>query len=169
MTRLRLLYTVLLPITSTALSAMSFRYPGDEYGLWAVSSMAGGWILVAAPSLHQGQAPGTILPWVLAAGFLSLLPMGYLLDRLRAPRILFLVVWVTLAVLAVVSTIRQFPSYERAIAKNGSLAAYTLAGANFTLTVTALLFVGVFALAATVRRLSRSAQLGGAARTPASP
>lgn len=153
MSRFRFFYTVLLPLAWVTISAIGFGYPGDEYGLWALSSIAGSWILAAAPSLHQGQSPREIVPWVLAAGFLTMLPVGYLLDRLRAPRVLFLVVWVSLATLAIVGSISQFPSYERAIAKNGSLTAYSLAGANITLTLT----VSIFALVAMGRRLSRSA------------
>jgi hypothetical protein len=48
-----------LPAGWAALSLLHFHFPGDEYGLWAVSSMAGTWITFLLPSvgdIHQ--------PWI---------------------------------------------------------------------------------------------------------
>jgi Na+/citrate or Na+/malate symporter len=84
--------------------------------------------------------PGNILPAVLVTGFATMTVLGYLLDRLYAPRIPFVVTWFISATLLIIYQLSSYPSYQEALSKNGSLQAYVLSGANFTLTATALLF-----------------------------
>jgi uncharacterized membrane protein len=138
-------FTISLPIVWTLLSAANFCYPGDEYALWGTTSFAGTWILWIMPSFSSGQHPRDILPVVLIAGFATMTVLGYLLDRLRAPRIPFVVTWLIAATLFIISALNQYPSYQDAMSKNGSLQAYVLSLANFTLTATGLLFLVISA------------------------
>jgi hypothetical protein len=151
-------FLLLVPIAWMMLSAISFRYPGDEYGLWGFSSIAGTWAILVAPSFFStlsGDHPRDLLPWVLAVGFFSTAIPAYLLDRFRAPRIPFLIVWATATFLLTINAIGQHESYQRAMSKNGSLQAYIYASSVITLTGTALLFV-LIAAALTIWRQNRA-------------
>lgn len=153
MTPARPLFTFLLPVAWVTLSALSFRYPGDEYNLWGFSSIAGTWIIWFARELLSGQHPRDFLPWILAAGFLTMTLLGYLLDRLRAPRLPFLLTWLATTPLLVINALSQYESYARAMSKNGSLQAYLFAASVITLTGTGLLFLPIAAGLALWRRL----------------
>lgn len=143
----------LLPVAWIVISGISFAYPGDEYNLWGFSSIAGTWILFFAASLFAGQHPRDFLPAVLVAGFVTMAMLGWLLDRLRAPRMAFVVTWLVLAIAGLINALVSYPSYARALAKNGSLAAYIFSSLNFALTSTTLLFLAAAAVLAILRRV----------------
>jgi hypothetical protein len=114
-----------LPAGWAALSLLHFHFPGDEYGLWAVSSMAGTWITFLLPSvgdIHQ--------PWirfsVAATGALVMAGAGWLLYRLGARRWLWTTVWLLAALIILVITLQSYPSLNQAMRKNGSWTAYIL-------------------------------------------
>ena len=65
--------------------------------------------------------------------------VGLLLDLLRAPRRWLVIPWGVIAVLICVATIGSYPSYQRAMSKNGSLQAYIFFSLNIGLYVTCLL------------------------------
>jgi hypothetical protein len=102
----RWIFVLALPAGWAALSLLHFHFPGDEYGLWAVSSMAGTWIIFLLPSvgdLHQ--------PWirfsVAATGALVMAGAGWLLYRLAARTCLWTAVWLLEAVIILVVTLQS--------------------------------------------------------------
>jgi hypothetical protein len=114
-----------LPVGWAALSLLHFHFPGDEHGLWAVSSMAGTWITFLLPSvgdIHQ--------PWirfsVAATGALVMAGAGWLLYRSGARRWLWTAVWLLAAMIILVITLQSYPSLNLAMRKNGSWTAYIL-------------------------------------------
>ena len=143
---------IVLPIVWVTVAAVSFQYPGDEYGLWAVGSAAGIWILWLFASLEAGVAPGRILPSVLVAGVATMAVLGFVLDRLRSPRVSLAVTWLVTTVFTVAFMLNQFDTYERAMAKNGSLQAYIFSAANLALLLVSLLFVLMTSIFAVIRR-----------------
>jgi hypothetical protein len=114
-----------LPAGWAALSLLHFHFPGDEYSLWAVSSIAGTWITFLLPNvgdIHQ--------PWirfnVAATGALVMAGAGWLLYRSGARKWLWTTVWLLAALIILVITLQSYPSLDQAIRKNGSWTAYIL-------------------------------------------
>lgn len=70
---------------------------------------------------------------VIGVGVIVLGLLGWAMDALRVPRRAWWLPWPVLAAVICVVTIRGYPSYERAIAKNGSLQTYVLFSMNFAL------------------------------------
>ena len=88
-------YVWMLPLVWTLVSFAAAHYPGDEYGLWGVGSLAGVWIIVI---LGNVSSVWEFLPFVLAAGAASMAVVGLLLDLLRTPRRWWLILWGVTAV-----------------------------------------------------------------------
>jgi hypothetical protein len=116
-----------LPVAWAATCFASAHFPGDEYGLWVVGSVAGLWILAI---VGDNGGIWDFLPIVLATGAATMAVVGLLLDLLRTPRRWWLILWGVAAVGFCVITIGSYPSYERAMSKNGSLQAYIFFSLN---------------------------------------
>jgi hypothetical protein len=81
--------------------------------------------------------------------------LGILLDLLRARRWWWLGLWAAVAVALLGTTLADYPSYQRAMSKNGSLGAYIYFSLNAGLTVASLIMLVVAALLPLFRRGSR--------------
>jgi hypothetical protein len=129
----RLFFTWLLPGCWVAISWASFHHPGDEYGLWAVSSLPGLW----GAALHHGGDTRSFLPPVLASGFISVLALAFVMDLQRVSRRWFAVAWPVMAgmcfMLAMVAT--DHPLRRSRTVEEG-LIAYGLAAINLGLCFT---------------------------------
>lgn len=121
-------YCWVTPLLWAVISRTALEYPGDEYGVWGVGSLAGLWILFLA---SPGGDVRVIAWYVLAAGVAVMALSGWVLDVLRVPRRAWLAVWIAVAFAICVASIASHGSYRRAIAKNGSLATYVLFSLNF--------------------------------------
>jgi hypothetical protein len=154
MTGMKIFHVWLLPVAWCLCEVFAFQNPGDEYGLWAMGSGAGIWILFIVGNV--GDIKGALVP-VTVAGVLTMVPVGFLMDRIRVNRRLWAIAWLLLAGAVGVVSVFSHPSYERAIAKNGSLAAYVPYSCNIGLYLSALLSIVV-----TVgRRVVRPRQTAG--------
>jgi hypothetical protein len=145
--RPRWFYVWLLPILWTSVAWINFSYPGDEYAGFGVGSLAGLWILaVIGPISDMGRA----LPPVLLTGAATVAVAGVVLDKLRVPWLAWVVIYLGVATGLFLWTFGSYPSVERALAKNGSYAAYILPSMNLGLyaaTITMLIGTGLFRLA----------------------
>lgn len=158
MGRPRHLFLVLIPFLSAAITAVSFRYPGDEYGLWGVGALPGLWL-----TLFVGDgSPGWGFGVALAGGITAMAMLGAVLDKLRAPWVPWYALWVVAAGLLCATMLAPYPSWARAMSKNGSFQDYALSSLNMGLTlstaativVTASLRAGI-RVSATIRRMRR--------------
>ena len=121
---------------------VSFEHPGDEYGLCSVACLPAAWLAF----LMSGLNPIKLMPLVYMAGMLSTGLVGWLMDRLKVHRLVWMVLWLAGIVALVVSAMWQYESYQRAIAKNGSVTAYVSAASSLSLVLTSLTCVaGVMA------------------------
>ncbi len=120
-----------LPLAWATLSYWALHHPGDEYGLWAAGSLAGIWVARFVRIVGSIWNP---VPAVLLCGAAVMALAGLLLDLLRTPRKLWLLLWLGAALLVLVTSLNAYPSYQRAMQKNGSLLAYVLFAANLGLT-----------------------------------
>jgi len=138
MTRRRFFVWV-LPALWVPTSLISYYHPGDEYGLYVVSSLLGAWFVILGDvgDIHDLWVPLSIA----AAGGLVCAALGLLLDKLRVTRVGFLACWLTLAALLVWSQLRDFSSIEEALGKNGSWTAYLSASSNIALTLCLFAFL----------------------------
>jgi len=121
----RWFFLLAVPAGWAALSLLHFHFPGDEYGLWAVSSMAGTWSLLLLPNLGDIHQPWIRL-CVAGVGALVMAGAGWMLWRLRVRKHWWLVLWLVVAVVVLVTSVKSYPSLEHALRKNGSWTAYIL-------------------------------------------
>lgn len=132
-------YCLAVPLGWAAVSLLHFQFPGDEYALWAISSMAGTWVLWLLPNV--GDIKQLWLPLTVAgAGALVLAGGGALLRWLRVRWWVWTILWLIASAGWLVFTLSQYPTLERALAKNGSWWAYILSallmGTNTALVAT---------------------------------
>ena len=142
--RPRWLFVWFLPLVWTTVAWNNFAYPGDEYGGFGVGSLAGLWIFGVC---DFGGNINRILPPVLFAGAATVAVFGLLLDRLRAPRRAWALVFASAAVSLYSWSFYSFPTVELALAKNGSYEAYILPSMNLGLyaaTLTMLAGTGLY-------------------------
>jgi hypothetical protein len=147
--RPRWFYSWFLPLLWTTIAWNNFCHPGDEYGGFFGGSLAGLWIIAIvgdAGSVLRGAT------FVVATGAGTVAIVGWLLDKLRAP----LTPWAFLFSLTAAGlfalTFGQFPTVERALAKNGSYEAYILPSLNLGLTFAALVMLVATGLYRLVQR-----------------
>ena len=79
----RWFYVWFMPLAWGLASLAGASHPGDEYGMWAFSSLAGVWVLAV---IRVSGNIWNLLPAVLIAGMATLAILGLLLDLLRTPR-----------------------------------------------------------------------------------
>ncbi|HUS72500.1 MAG TPA: hypothetical protein VMY06_05485 [Sedimentisphaerales bacterium] len=133
-------YVWLLPFFWSICSLVSFEFPGDEYAIYAVSSMAGTWavfLLNIQGDIHKFAFRGTIT----TTGIIVMLIVGFILAKLRVKLILWFVLYITLAAVILAITISSYPSIEKALSKNGSWWAYIFGSLNLGLYASVILSV----------------------------
>lgn len=128
--RPRWLFVWFLPALWTSVAWLNFSHPGDEYGGFAVGSLAGLWIVIL---FDMGGEPARMLPPILVTGAATIAIAGFLLDKLRVPFLVWLVIAGNVAAALYLWSMSSFPSLERALSKNGSYAAYALPAINLGL------------------------------------
>ncbi|MBC8328685.1 MAG: hypothetical protein ISR76_05820 [Planctomycetes bacterium] len=146
MPRLRRNFATVLPLLWGACCVLGFRFPGDEYGLWAFGSVAGAWVFLLA-----GDISTTLyaLPLLALAGMLTMWGAGRALDRLRVPWKLWIPSAVVIGALVVEAMLAGYPDLEQAVEKNGSLAAYLVFGlqvGGYGATLLGMVGVGIWRL-----------------------
>lgn len=117
-------FMLFIPIAWVVISRVHFRFPGDEYAMWAISSFVGTWPLFF---IQVGDINTPWIFWMVAiCGGLVMAGAGSLLARLRTPVWLWLVLFLAASVGWLVIMLERYPNMERALAKNGSWWAYIL-------------------------------------------
>ena len=120
----RYFFMLFIPIAWVLISRVHFRFPGDEYGMWAISSIVGTWSLFF---IRVGDINSPWMFWMVAiCGGLVMGGMGWVLARLRTPVWLWLVLFLAASAGWLVIMLQGYPDLERALAKNGSWWAYVL-------------------------------------------
>jgi hypothetical protein len=120
------LFTVTIPAAWATTCFAGFHFPGDEYGLWAAASLPGLWLVFLIPVNDVNVA----LWMILAAGSVVMAALGAVLDRLRSSFIVWYALWTVSAGMLCWLMLRDFPSWQRAMSKNGSFQAYALSAMN---------------------------------------
>jgi hypothetical protein len=147
---MRHFFIILIPLLWLAAALVSFFHPGDEYGLFALTTITGVWICMLtrnAGSVHD------VLIYILATGCVVMVGLGFLMDLARIRRRTWGVLFIATVSLALVVGILSYPSYERAIAKNGSLTAYIAWASNMGLYLSLLFCFVTKGIAVAVRRM----------------
>jgi hypothetical protein len=119
------LYCWLLPLLWAAGCWYGWQHPGDDYLLWLMGSIGGAWIALVEPGI--GESTEILYPTLLAGSVVMLLA-GAVLDLLRVSFLAFLAALLLAGISVAGFTISRFPTYESALAKNGSLVAYLIFG-----------------------------------------
>lgn len=129
----RYFYRLMLPICWLLAAWVSWHHPGDEYGLFIGSALPASWIMPFVSVSH----PRDILPPVFAAAPVTMALGGWSLDRIRVRPLLLASMWACGVIVLVLWALWEYPSYQRAMSKNGSLTAYVSAAANLSLYLSA--------------------------------
>jgi len=128
-------YLAALPALWGIGSLVHFHFPGDEYWLWVLGSIAGSWVAFIMPNT------GDIHHWTLRAavvgtGALTMFGAGALLLWLKVPIRAWIAGWLVSAPAMFALSLRGVSSFADALAKNGSWTACglfaSLAAATFT-------------------------------------
>ncbi|MGC1273035.1 MAG: hypothetical protein WBC44_04965 [Planctomycetaceae bacterium] len=134
------LFAVIVPTIWAITCIVAFQYPGDEYGLWSGAALPGLWLPILVP---VGDIKH-ILWFTIPAGVLVMAALGAALDRLRSSFRAWYAIWVIAAGLLCFWNLSEYPTWSRAMAKNGSFQAYALSALNV-----GLLFATVVVIAGT--------------------
>jgi hypothetical protein len=111
--------------------------------LWAISSLPGtwiGWVFGDVGGL------GSFLPKVLLVGGLVMGVCGWLMDRLRVPLLAWGIGVVLSTVGIALQALAQYPSWDKAMSKNGSLTAYLCFGWNVSIALATVLGLAITAV-----------------------
>jgi len=126
-----LFFTFVLPILFACCSLLSFKFPGDEYAMYAISSYVGSWIdhIVPFGDIHNPLIPISIA----LTGAVVMAGLGFLMDCLKASKRRWIILYIAGALGFFIYSVAGYPSIQEAIAKNGSLMAYALFSINLSL------------------------------------
>jgi hypothetical protein len=105
--------------------------------MFAVSVLASIWLALVLDFGHLSE----VYLLLIAAGALPMASFGFILDRLPVSRRLWSPFYIVASVGWFVWMLWQFPTLERAIAKNGSISAYAFCASNLGLYASVLLFL----------------------------
>lgn len=139
-------YSRVLPVVWAIATVVSYFHPGDEYGLFVFSSIAGSWVCFLVPNIGHLR---DVLWLILVAGVVVLAILGFVMDRLRVLKRVWGSLFVLSFALVLVLSLHQYPTLEGAISKNGSFTAYVAGACNLGLYLSIVLSViakGVAAL-----------------------
>ena len=121
-------FLFVLPVLWACVSVLQYRFPGDEYGLYAVGSAVGTWIYFLVPPGDVNRLLFPLIPAVTGVAVMAV--AGWVLDWLRGRRLVFWITWIVSVTALFLFMIFSYPSLDKAISKNGSLWAYLLAAVN---------------------------------------
>ncbi len=121
-------FCLLVPLIWGASSYFHHYYPGDEKGMWLLSSVAGLWV---APFVFiSGASDTAAAAGITVAGVIVLVPIGFAMDIFHVRRLFWVILFPVCSLAVLVAAIMSFPSIERAISKNGSWWAYIFFSIN---------------------------------------
>jgi len=128
MEKKRRFFVWLLPVLWGACSLIHYRFPGDEYGMYGISSIVGLWTIFI---IKVGDSNNPMFPISIAlAGAIVMTGVGWFMDWMRIWKKLWVITFAICAIGVFAISILSFPSIERALQKNGSLWAYILFSIN---------------------------------------
>jgi hypothetical protein len=131
-------FLLAVPALWVTCSLIHFHFPGDEYGLWVIDSMAGSWIFLFLPNvgdIHQGWIRGGVA----GAGTLVMAMAGSLLCGLNVRKRIWIGLWAVGAVAWSGFMMSRFTSPAEALAKNGSWWTYLFSTAMMAVSFASLL------------------------------
>jgi hypothetical protein len=124
----------LLPLVWSACSLLSLKYPGDEYGLYAVSSMVGTWVIFAVNMQGHPHDPAFWMS-ITATGAIIMSLIGWGLSAMRVKVKLLLIIQILAATSFFLLAVFSYPTIAKALSKNGSWWAYIFSSLNMGLYV----------------------------------
>ncbi|MCF7955911.1 MAG: hypothetical protein K9M75_08935 [Phycisphaerae bacterium] len=132
------LYVWLLPFVWGACSLLSLQFPGDEYALYAISSMAGTWIAFV---INLQGHPNDAVFWlsITITGMSVMALLGLWLKFIKLKPWVWLCIYIIAAIIICITTIFSYPSLEKALSKNGSYWAYIFSSLNMAMYASVIL------------------------------
>jgi len=149
--RSQVFFVVLVPAFWLTATMVSWKHPGDGYGLYAVGLVPALWLVPFLEWDHLRE----VLVHAFVSGAVTMGLVGWVMDLLGLWRMAWVVVWGVAAAGLTMLALSQYPTLERAIAKNGSLTAYVASASNLATFVTCVLFLLVGGYVRLVRGVSR--------------
>lgn len=125
-----------IPVAWVVAAVASWRHPGDEYGMFFVGGSAPALPVIVGLDwigLSPSGSMDVICLTAIAIGLALMLALTALAAWLRVPLLPVAALWVAGASALVWFLLASYPSYERAMGKNGSLTAYVSSASNMAL------------------------------------
>lgn len=145
----RWLYRLTIPWIWLAVALVSWRHPGDEYGLFVIANGLPSALVVVWFGVTG--TPDHVFTTMILCSFAAMCLISWVMDRVRVPWWLVISFWLMAAITLFRMAYGSFESHARAIAKNGSLTAYVTASSNLALflaCIAAIVLAGIYWLAA---------------------
>jgi len=154
----RWFYMLFLPLAWACCSVLHFRHPGDEYAMYAISSLPGSWILFLFPigDIHTPLIPVNVA----VVGALVTASVGLLMAGLSVRKAVWFGLFMISAIVIVWITMGSFPSVARALSKNGSWWAYVCSAVEVGMYCASGLSIVVTGICRLLERL-REGRAGG--------
>ena len=125
-------YIWLLPLAWSVCSFLSFQFPGDEYGLYAASSIVGVWIMLIVDMPGDIHHPAFWMS-ITAAGAAAMTLIGWGLSALKVKLKMLLIIQICAAMTFFLLAVFSYPTIAKALSKNGSWFAYIFSSLNIGL------------------------------------
>jgi hypothetical protein len=131
----------LLPVLWGGCSLLHYHFPGDEYGMYGISSIVGVWaiFIVKVGDVNHPMFPASIA----VAGAIIMAGVGWFMDWMRIWRKLWGIIFAICAIGVFVLSVLSYPSIEKALSKNGSWWAYILFSINIGVYLSVILTVNL--------------------------
>lgn len=154
----RRFYLLFSPLAWAGCSLLHFQYPGDEYAMYFISSVAGSWIfsIFQAGDIHNPLIPLSVA----ATGAVVIAAAGWLLVRLRVRKALWAGLFAASALVILWLMLHSFPNLERALRKNGSWWAYVCSAVQLGMYTATVLSAAVVGITRLCRRANVPARTG---------
>jgi hypothetical protein len=145
------LYIWILPLVWAIVSFISYKHPGDEYALYAISSLPGVWLAYFVKSV---PIQNLFFPVIIALiGGLVMALLGFSLHKLSVNSKHYYTAFAVCIGLIVLWFNRSFPSVEKLIAKNGSWTACIAFAVNTSLYLSAIFALVIALIYRSVKKL----------------
>jgi hypothetical protein len=125
------------------MALVSWRHPGDEYGMFVIANGLPS-ALVSVLFFGDSGHINYVFAKMIAFSFVSMMLLSWAMDRVRVWPPVFVPLYIVGTWLLVGYALSQYPSYHRAMQKNGSLTAYVSAASNLSLFASCVLCLIVF-------------------------
>ena len=153
-----------VPLIFFVVTYIHYFYPGDEFFMWGLSSIAGTWIYILLAKITHANFFKDYLHISIAlialTGSLTLFPFAKTLQKRKISNNFFYFSYLIFFVLILIKLLPSFTSMRLIESKNGSILAYIFCSLNCSLYVT-LVFAFIYDIRKSLKGKNLSIKTNG--------